>query len=248
MKFKKLFAFVIFSFAFFVLDLPNASASPLGVNLQLGTEEDLTSSIKTFVLVAALALAPSFMLMLTPYPYIAIVLGLTKQGLGTQSIPPPAVLAGIALFMSIFIMKPIMMEVYEEAYVPYEAGALTFSESLKKAEIPLKEFMMNNTEEESVLTFLKLRDEPKPKNVEELSIWTLIPAYTVSMVNQGLFVGLMIYAGFVVIDLIVGSVLMFMGMMMLPPQIVSLPFKLLIFVTAGGFDLVIEIILSTIKV
>lgn len=244
---KQLLFFVIFSFFLFFHNIDIAHASNFGVTLGFGEENDLTSSIKTFVLIGALALAPAFFLMLTPYPYIVIILGLTKQGLGTQAIPPPQVLAGIAIFLSIFIMKPIITEVYEEAYIPYESGQITITESAKLAEKPIKEFIVNNTEERSLMTFLKLRDEEKPKNIEEVSFWTAVPSYAISMMNKGLFMGLMIYASFLVIDLIVGSVLMFMGMMMLPPQIVSVPFKLLIFVGAGGFNIITEIIFTSIN-
>lgn len=223
-------------------------AEDFGVHVDFGNENDLTDSVKTFILVGLLALAPAFFIMLTPYPYIIMVLGLTKQGLGTNAIPPPIVLAGIALFVSIFVMKPIIVEVYEEAYVPYEEQQIEFKEALHAAELPIKEYMVKNTEEKSILTFLKLRDEEKPKNIEELSFWTIVPSYAVSMINQGLFMGLMIYASFVIIDLIIGSVLMFMGMMMLPPQIVSVPFKLLIFVAVGGFDIIIDLIFNSIKV
>lgn len=247
MRRKYLLFLLIFSFWMFAPNEP-VFAEGFGVNVEFGDENDLTDSVKTFILVGILALAPAFFIMLTPYPYIIMVLGLTKQGLGTNAIPPPMVLAGIALFVSIFIMKPVIVEVYEEAYVPYEAQQIEFKEALSKAEAPLKEYMVANTEEKSLLTFLKLREEEKPKNIEELSFWTLVPSYAISMINQGLFMGLMIYASFVVIDLIVGSILMFMGMMMLPPQIVSVPFKLLIFIAVGGFDIIIDLIFTSIKV
>jgi flagellar biosynthesis protein FliP len=236
---------LIFSFFIIFFNDSTAFAGNFGVNVQLGNEEDLTGSIKTFLLIGILALAPAFILMLTPFPYIVIILGLTKQGLGTQAIPPPQVLTGVALFVTIFIMSPVINEVYTEAYVPYDNGSITVAEATKKAEIPIKQFMATNTEEKSIMTFLKLREEEKPKNIEELSLWTAIPAFSVSMMNKGLFMGLMIYASFVVIDLLVGSILMFMGMMMLPPQIVSVPFKLLVFVAVGGFDLIIELIFSS---
>ena len=244
---KYVFFLLVFSFFVFAPADP-VFAEDFGVQVGFGSENDLTDSVKTFILVGILALAPAFFIMLTPYPYIVMVLGLTKQGLGTNAIPPPMVLAGIALFTSIFIMKPIITEIYEEAYVPYEASKIEFKEALHLAEKPLKEYMVANTEEKSILTFLKLREEEKPKNIDELSFWTIVPSYAVSMINQGLFMGLMIYASFVVIDLIVGSILMFMGMMMLPPQIVSVPFKLLIFVAVGGFDIIIDLIFTSIKV
>lgn len=239
--------FLVFSFFYFLLPSDTAFAEGFGVNVGFGNESDMTSSVKTFLIVGILGFAPAFIMMLTPYPYIVIVLALTKQGLGTQAVPPPQVLAGIALFVSIFIMQPVITDVYDKAYVPYEKGEITLTEAGKLAEAPLKEFMVANTEEKSIMTFLKLRDEEKPKNIEDLSFWTAVPAYSLSMMNQGLFLGLMIYASFVVMDLIVGSVLMFMGMMMLPPQIVSVPFKLLIFVAIGGFDIIVELIFTSIN-
>lgn len=242
---------IIFMLIFLILLLFKAHpvfAEGFGVDVNFGEENNLTDSMKTFLLVAVLSLAPVFFLMLTPYPYIITVLGLTKQGLGTAAVPPPMVLAGLAVFISIFIMKPIALDVYENAYLPYEAEKITLEKALEKAEKPIKSFMLKNTEEKSIMTFLHLKEEKKPQNIEELSFWTLVPSYSVSMINKGLFLGLMIYASFIVVDLIVGSVLMFMGMMMLPPQIVSVPFKLLVFIAVGGFDMIIELLFGTIKV
>jgi len=247
MRKKTIFFSLFFICMLVVVSYQPVFAEGMGVNVSFGNENDLTSSMKTFLLVGVLALAPAFLLMLTPFPYIVIILGLTKQGLGTQAVPPAQVMVGLALFLTIFIMKPVGMEVYEKAYVPYEKGKITMNEFVERAEKPIKKFMIKNTEEKSLLTFIKINKEEKPKSEDEVSIWTAIPAYATSMLNLGLHKGLLIYIAFILIDLIFASILMFMSMMMMPPQMVSVPFKLLIFLAVGGFNVIIELIYSGIQ-
>lgn len=231
--------FIMFTFG------ESTLASPL-INVDFNNGEGLTSSVELLILVAVLTLAPSFLILFTCFTHVIIVLGLTRQGLGTMTLPPNQVLVGLALFITIYIMSPVISEVNEVAYEPFNNEEITLQEAVVKAEKPIKEFMVKNTYEDDLKTFLKLRGDEKPENIDELSIWATVPAYTLSQITKGLFTGLMIYATFTFIDILVGSVLMFMGMMMLPPQIVSLPLKLAVFVFIGGFTQVIEIIFQSI--
>lgn len=253
MRKKIMFFFFIFSL-FSVMGINDVYAETalgtdngLGVSLNFGGEQGMTDSIKTFLLVTMISLAPMFFVMLTPYPYIVIVLGLTKQSLGTNSVPPAMVMSGLALFLSLFMMGPIIKDINQNAYQPMQEGKITLEEGIERAEKPLKEYMYKNTQNSTVLTFLKMKDEEKPKNLEDLDFTTLAVSYTVSMMNQGLLLGMMIYFSFLIIDLIIGSILMAMGMMMLPPQIVSLPFKLLIFVSIGGFEMITKLIVTSVN-
>lgn len=248
--------FMIFFFIFSLLGSLSGNAAfaetigtdnDFGVSLNFNGEQGMTDSIKTFLLVTMISLAPMFIVMLTPFPYIVIVLGLTKQSLGTNSVPPAIVLSGLALFMSLFIMGPVIQDVKENAYEPMQEGKVTFEEGLTLAEEPIKKYMYDNTKDSTIMTFLKMKNEEKPKNLEDLSFTTLAVAYSISMMNQGLLLGMMIYFSFLIIDLIIGAILMAMGMMMLPPQIVSVPFKLLIFVSVGGFEMISKLIVGSIN-
>lgn len=223
-----------------------ASAEGL-LELKIGDKGELTDSLKIFILVALLSLAPSLLIVLTCFTQVIIILSLTRQGLGTPTLPPNQVLTGLALFITLYIMSPVISEINEVAYQPYKNGDITAEEAFEVGKTPLKEFMLKNTSTDDIKMFLKIRDE-QPKNVEETSIMALIPAFTLSQISEGLFKGLMIYGGFVAIDMLIGSVLMFLGMFMLPPQMLSLPLKLLIFVYIGGFTKVVQLIFDSIKI
>jgi len=247
MKTKLMTAILFFALSFFFLSIGDVHAEGL-IDIKIGDQGDLTSSVKIFILVAILSLAPSLFIMVTSFTQVIIVLSLTRQGLGAATLPPNQVLVGLALFITAYIMSPVFMEINEKAYQPYEEKKITFEVAIEKAEKPLKEFMLKNTKANDLKTFLKLRGEAKPKNPDDVSILALIPAFTVSQISAGLFKGLMIYGGFVAIDMLIGSVLMFMGMFMLPPQMLSLPLKLLVFVYIGGFAKIVEMLFGSIKV
>lgn len=239
--------FLTFS-AIFMLLLPEfALASTEGlIDIKIGSEGDWTSSLKVFMIIAFLSMAPSFFIMFTVFPYVTIVLGLTRQALGTMSIPPNQVIMGLAIFVTVYIMSPVFSEINEVAYKPYAEGEVTLEEAIKLGEKPLKDFMVANTYDGDIKVFLKLRNKELPNTPDDLSIWTVVPAFQLTQISKGLFVGLLIYASFAFIDMIVGSVLMFMGMIMLPPQMLSLPVKLLVFVFIGGFTQIVEIIFRSV--
>ncbi|WP_336770260.1 flagellar biosynthesis protein flip [Bacillus bombysepticus] len=237
---------VIGSLLLGVFILPDmAFAESFGVNVDFGNQQDMTTSVKTFILVGILGLAPFFLMALTPYPYIATILGLVKQGLGANTVPPPQVLTSMALFMTLFVMGPVVSDVYSNAYKPYSENKITFEQSIKEAEKPIRKYMLKHTEEKDILTLLKVKKEEKPKKPEDLSFWTLVPAYVLSMINGALLKGAFLMLAFVVIDIVVGAVLMFLGMMMLPPNIVSTPIKIILFIGAGGFTTLMELVLKT---
>ena len=231
---------------FFVFCLNNAQAEPIGFQMQLGGEEDLTSPLKVFIMMTILALAPSIFIMFTCFTHVIIVLGLTRQALGTMTLPPNQVLTGLAIFLTIYIMMPVIEDIKEVAYDPYQNEEITFQEAIEKTEKPIKTFLVNNTYEDDLKAFVTLKGDEKPESVEDVSIWSAVPAYTLSQISKGLFTGLLIYAAFAFIDILVGSILMFMGMFMLPPQMISLPLKLLVFIFIGGFSKIVEVIFSSI--
>lgn len=245
MKSKKILISFIFLFFIALLTPTMASAEGL-VDISIGDEGGLTDSLKIFLLVLVLSVAPALFIMVTCFTQVIIVFGLARQGLGTQTIPPNQVLVGLALFVTLFIMSPVATDIYENAYKPYDEGKITEIQAFKKAEAPLREFMTKNTNEETLATMYKLKEEKMPKDIEDVSLITLIPSYVLTQITKGFITGLALYGLFIFIDLIVGSILMFLGMIMLPPQIISLPIKLLTFLAIGGFESLIEVIYKSI--
>lgn len=247
MKSRKTLAWFIFPF-FIVLLLPNFVHAQGLIDVTIGDKGGLTDSLKIFLLIFALSIAPSMFILMTCFTQVIVVFGLARQGLGTQAIPPNQVMVGLALFVTLFIMSPVFSEIYEKAYVPYDKGKITEIQGLKEAEKPLKKFMLNNTKDETIATMYKLKEEKMPKSREDVSLIVLIPSFVVTQLTKGFITGLALYGLFIFIDLIVGSILMFLGMIMLPPQIISLPIKLLTFITIGGFNSLIEVIFKSIVV
>ncbi|QST03047.1 flagellar type III secretion system pore protein FliP (plasmid) [Pontibacillus sp. ALD_SL1] len=234
---------------FMCMLLPSTIHATTGIDLQMNLgSEDYSEPIKIFILMTVLAISPSILIMFTCFTHIIIVLSLTRQALGTMTLPPNPVLTGFALFLTIFIMMPVLDEIKTEAYVPYENEEITLKEAITTSEGTIKRFMVKNTYTDDLKAFIWMGNEEEPEKIEDVSIWTAIPAYTVSQISKGFFTGLMIYGAFAFIDILVGSILMFMGMFMLPPQMVSLPLKLLVFVFIGGFNKIIEVLFHSITV
>jgi flagellar biosynthesis protein FliP len=217
------------------------------LELKIGDGGELTSSVKVFIMVGLLSLAPSLFLMLTCFTQVIIVLSIARQGLGTMTAPPNQVMVGLALFITLFIMNPVISDINENAWKPYNEGKIQYQEALVNAEKPLKKYMVNNTYEEHISLFLKKQDI-EVKKQEDVPMQVLIPANILSQIQKGLLMGMMIYVGLSVIDMIVAAILMFMGMFMLPPQMLSLPLKILIFIFIGGFSLIVEMLFHSIKV
>ena len=189
-------------------------------------------------LMTVLTLLPSILLMTTSFTRIIIVLSLLRQALGTAQTPPNQVLLGIALFLTIFIMEPTFGRVYEEAFQPYSNDEIALEEAIAKAQLPIKEFMLRQTREQDLQTFVTISPEPPTINTPlDTPLTVLMPAFITSELKSAFTIGFMLYVPFIVIDMVVASVLMSMGMMMLSPMIISLPFKLLLFVMVDGWTL-----------
>ena len=223
-------------------------APDASINLDLGNATKKPStSITIILLLTLLSVAPSLLMMLTSFTRVVIVLSLTRNALGLQSIPPNQVVAGLALFLSLFIMSPTLSAMNHDALQPYLKGTITQSQAYDKATAPLKTFMLRQTRKPELALFVKAADKPQPKTPADTDMSTLVPAFILSEIKTAFIIGFVIFIPFLVIDLIVSSSLMSMGMMMLPPVLVSLPFKILLFVMVDGWALVVRSLLTSFR-
>ena len=219
-------------------------AEPIvGVTLGDGTEPIGASALSLLLLITVLSLAPAILVLMTSFTRIVIVLGFVRTSLGTQQMPPNQVLIGLALFLTLFIMSPTLTQVNEQALQPYLKGQITQTDALQKASVPMKEFMYKHTREKDLLLFMNYTKTEKPSTFQDIPITVLIPSYALSELKTAFQMGFMIFIPFLVIDMVVASTLMAMGMMMLPPVMISLPFKILLFVLVDGWYLVVRSLL-----
>jgi len=216
--------------------LPNVNLTLTGGTTE---PEKIQSLIQLVILLTILSLAPAILLMVTSFTRIVIVLGLVRQALGTQQMPPNQVIIGLSLFLTFFIMSPVIDRVNTEALKPYYAEQISGEMAMTKAVVPVKEFMLKQVREKDLALFIKIAKEPRPAKPEDVSLSTLIPAFVISELKTAFQIGFMIYLPFLILDMVVASVLLSMGMMMLPPIMVSLPFKLLLFVLVDGWHLIV---------
>jgi flagellar biosynthetic protein FliP len=222
----------------------HAGAQSLGlgpgeVGLRLSMEgEGFTRVVSLFLLMTALSLAPAFVMMMTSFTRIVIVLGFLRQALGTQQSPSGRILSGLALFLTFFIMQPVWTEVYGRAVEPFAAGEISEREALVRAGVPVKEFMLRQTRENTLVLFMDMAREEPVQGPEELSMRVVVPAFMVSELQTAFQMGFLIFLPFLLIDAVASTFLMSMGMMMLPPMMISLPFKLLLFVLVDGWEMV----------
>ncbi len=214
-----------------------------GIDFGAESPEDVSTTLQLFFLLTILSLAPGILIMMTSFIRIIIVLSFVRTGLGTQSMPPNQVLVGLALFLTFFIMSPIVVEMNETALQPYLDGDMAQQEALDTAIVPLKEFMAKNTREKDLALFFKYAELEKPESIEEIPLTSLVPAFAISEMKTAFQIGFVIFIPFLIIDMVVASTLMAMGMMMLPPVMISLPFKILLFVLVDGWYLIIESLL-----
>ncbi|MFE4465028.1 flagellar type III secretion system pore protein FliP [Oerskovia sp. NPDC056781] len=203
-----------------------------------GPNGEPSSSLVTLVGITLLSLAPTLLLMMTSFTKIFVVLSLTRNALGTGTVPPNMVLAGLALFLSMFIMWPVFGEINDAAVQPYLEGSTTFSQALDAGSQPLREFMLAHTREEDLALMTRAADLDNPATMADVPLTTLVPAFVISELRAAFIIGFVIFVPFLVIDLVVAAALMSMGMMMLPPTMISLPFKLLLFVLVDGWGLI----------
>jgi len=195
--------------------------------------------IQTLLFFTALSFLPAVLLLMTGFTRIVIVLSLLRQALGTQSAPPNQVVVGLSLFLTFFVMGPTLDKVYNEAYLPYTQNSLPFEQALAKAEDPLRQFMSKQTRQSDLALFVRLAKLESGTNAQNAPLRVLVPAFVTSELKSAFQIGFMIFIPFLVIDIVVASVLMSLGMMMLSPVLVALPFKLMLFVLADGWNLLI---------
>lgn len=201
-------------------------------------------TLEILLMMTIVMLLPSLLVMMTSFTRIVIIMAFTRQALGIQSTPPNMVLIGIAIFLTLFIMRPVVDDINNDAYQPYIAGEITQEEALNRAQVPLKEFMLMQTEVSSVNLYMELAEIEEPENMEDLPLTVVVPSFMTSELKRGFMAGFLIYIPFLLIDIIVASVLMSMGMIMLPPATIALPFKLLLFVTVNGWELLFQAIVN----
>jgi flagellar biosynthetic protein FliP len=204
--------------------------------------------VQTLLILSALTLIPAVLLMMTGFTRIVIVMSLLRQALGTQSSPPNQVIVGLSLFLTLFVMSPTLDKIYTEAYMPYSNGQMSFQDAYKKAEVPLKGFMLKQTRENDLALFAKLGNRPVAEKPAEMPLNVLTPAFITSELKTAFQIAFMIFIPFLVIDMVVASVLMSMGMMMLSPAMISLPFKLILFVLVDGWNLLIGSLVASFHV
>jgi flagellar biosynthesis protein FliP len=218
---------------------PTAPVVPGDGNVDISIGDGSPSSSITLILaITVLSVAPSVLLLATSFTKIVVVLGLTRNALGLPSSPPNQVLTGIALFLTLFVMGPVFSDINEVAVQPYMDGTVTVSQAYDAGVVPLREFLLDNTREDELELMIDLSREQAPADATEVSMTTLIPAFVLSELKSAFIIGLVVFIPFLVLDMLVSASLMAMGMMMVPPTIVSLPFKLLLFVVVDGWALI----------
>ncbi len=243
---KKFFKIIFFLTIFLILPLLLYAADTIPIpKISIGVTpstkpSDVSTTLQILLLLTILTLAPSIMIMMTSFTRIIIVLHFLRQALGTQQMPPSQILIGLSLFLTFFIMSPVIKDINNNALQPYLNETITQKQAFDNAIKPIRKFMLRQTKKKDLALFVSLtKDKHKPKNIKEVSTLTIIPAFIVSELKTAFEMGFLIYIPFLVLDMVVASVLLSMGMMMLPPVMVSLPFKIILFVLADGWHLLV---------
>ena len=223
-----------------------AYAEPLpipSVNIGVGTAtkpSDVAVTIQIFLLLTVMSLAPGLLIMTTSFTRIVVVLSFLRTAMGTQQAPSNQIILALSMFLTFFIMTPVWQQINREAYQPWKAQQISQELAIDRAVKPVRKFMLSQTREKDLALFVSLSKLPRPKNADDIPTVTIIPAFMISELRTAFQIGFLIYIPFIVVDMVVASVLMSMGMMMLPPVMISLPFKILLFVLVDGWGLVIE--------
>jgi len=217
------------------------SIPPISVNLagEAGVPGRTAAVVQILFLLTVLSLAPAILVMLTSFTRIVVVLSLLRHALGTQQMPANQIIIGLSLFLTFFIMTPVWNEVHSQALQPYMDEEVSAEEALALAAQPVKAFMLKQTREKDIVLFAEIAQDERPRKPEEIKIATLMPAFAISELKTAFQIGFMIYLPFLILDMVIASVLLSMGMMMLPPIMISLPFKLLLFVLVDGWNLIV---------
>jgi len=220
------------------------------MNFQLGSPEtpaQLVSSLNVLVVLTLLFLAPSMVLVMTTFTRFVIVFGFLRQALGTQQVPPTQLLVMLAMILTFFVMEPVGTKAYENGIKPYMEEKIGYEEAFDKTTLPFKNFMIRNTREKDLALFFRIRKMENPATVADVPLSVVIPAFVISELKTAFEIGFLLFLPFLVIDMVVASILMSMGMMMLPPVMISLPFKILVFVLIDGWNLLIGNLIASIK-
>jgi len=209
------------------------------------TPEEVAVVLEIIALLTILALAPAILILMTPFTRLVVVFHFLRQAMGTQTSPPNQVIVGLALFMTFFIIQPVAQEIYKTSLNPYLERQITYDIAFEQAQQPIRKFLLHNTREADLALFVKSADMQKPETRDDVSLLVLIPAYVISELKTAFIIGFVLYIPFLVIDMVVASVLLAMGMMMLPPIMISLPFKLMLFVLVDGWHLISSSLLKS---
>ena len=232
--------------------VPELPELPLpSINVAVGEAtgpQDVALTLQIVALITVLSVAPGILLMTTTFTRILIVLGFVRSAIGVQQAPPNQVISSLALFLAIFTMTPVWGNIYENALVPYMQEDISAGEAFERTVVPLRAFMLGQTRERELSLMIRLSGDPQPNNEDEVRTMVLIPAFILSEIKSAFQMGVVIYIPFIVIDMIVASILMSMGMMMLPPMMISLPFKILLFVMADGWNLVVASLVTSFNI
>ncbi|AWB44308.1 flagellar biosynthetic protein FliP [Paenibacillus sp. CAA11] len=245
---KKLVIIALLLMLFSVFAATASAADPIpDINIQVGDSggKPSTSSLSILLMVTVLSVAPAILVLMTSFTRIVVVLGFVRSSLGTQTTPPNQVLVGLALFLTLFIMSPTISAVNDVALQPYLKGEITQTQALEKAAVPMKKFMYSHTRTKDLQLFMSYTKTEKPNSYQDIPLTVLVPAYAISELKTAFQMGFMIFIPFLIIDIVVSSTLMAMGMMMLPPVMISLPFKILLFVLVDGWYLVVKSLLQS---
>ena len=235
-----------------LVNFNSAEAAPLipNINIGIGTSDnpqDVSATLQIMAVLTLASLAPGILIMTTSFIRIVIVIGFLRNALATQNVPPNQVMISLALFLTFYLMAPYWSQANEQGLQPYLAGQISQEEAIDNVLEPMREFMFKQTREADLALFVNLADDERPESQEDVSTFTLIPAFVISELKTGFQLGFMIYVPFIVIDMIVASTLMSMGMMMLPPVMISMPFKILLFVMVDGWHLLIRSLIISFK-
>jgi flagellar biosynthetic protein FliP len=211
------------------------------------TPKDLSVTIQVLIFLTILTLAPAILIMMTSFTRLIVVFNFLKQAMGTPQVPPGQLLIGLSLFLTFFIMQPVFKEIDKVALQPYLKEEITQKQAWEKAQIPLKAFMLRQTREKDLALFVSLSKIERPQTAQDIPLHVLVPAFAINELRIAFQIGFIIYLPFLIIDMVVASVLLAMGMMMLPPVMISLPFKIILFVLADGWNLMIGSLVASFK-
>jgi flagellar biosynthetic protein FliP len=231
--------FCLVPLAALAADGPNIPSLSLSLSSGQAEPQKMAVALEVMALLTVLSLAPAIVLTVTSFTRIIIVFHFLRQAMGTQQMPPNQVLASLAIFMTVVIMMPVGRTINDTALQPYLKEEIGYTEALGLAETPLRSFLFKHTREKDISVFFSITGLERPQNKDEVPIMVLIPAYVISELKTGFQIGFLIYIPFLILDMVVASILLSMGMMMLPPVMVSLPFKILLFVMVDGWNLII---------